>query len=111
MNRRSLLKSLGFVGASTLLAKSASAADWFWEDEKEDTPFQGKPLDFSQPSKFQINETRTPEKKITSYNNFYEFDQLFKEQSYEFWSESIGKNRTNLSPSTSIGSRLFSPKV
>ena len=35
MNRRSLLKSMGFVGASTLLAKSAGAAGWFWEDEEE----------------------------------------------------------------------------
>ncbi|WP_032095814.1 MULTISPECIES: protein-methionine-sulfoxide reductase catalytic subunit MsrP [unclassified Alteromonas] len=73
MNRRSLLKSLGFVGASTLLAQSASAADWFWEDEKEKATFQSKPLDFTKPSQYQINETRTPEKKVTSYNNFYEF--------------------------------------
>ena len=34
-SRRSLLKSMGFVGASTLLAKSAGAAGWFWEDEEE----------------------------------------------------------------------------
>lgn len=73
MNRRSLLKSLGFVGASTLLAQSATAADWFWEDEKEKATFQTKPLDFTKPSQYQINETRTPEKKVTSYNNFYEF--------------------------------------
>lgn len=73
MNRRSLLKSLGFVGASTLLAQSASAADWFWEDEEEKATFQSKPLDFTKPSQYQINETRTPEKKVTSYNNFYEF--------------------------------------
>ena len=73
MNRRSLLKSLGFVGASTLLAQSATAADWFWEDEKEKATFQSKPLDFTKPSQYQINETRTPEKKVTSYNNFYEF--------------------------------------
>ncbi len=73
MNRRSLLKSLGFVGASTLLAQSASAADWFWEDEKEKATFQSKPLDFTKPSQYQISETRTPEKKVTSYNNFYEF--------------------------------------
>lgn len=73
MNRRSLLKSLGFVGASTLLAQSATAADWFWEDEKEKATFQSKPLDFTKPSQYQISETRTPEKKVTSYNNFYEF--------------------------------------
>jgi len=73
VNRRKLLKSMGFVGASTLLAKSAGAAGWFWEDEKEKTAFNGKPLDFSAPPKYQINETRTPESKVTSYNNFYEF--------------------------------------
>ncbi|WP_420935863.1 protein-methionine-sulfoxide reductase catalytic subunit MsrP [Alteromonas sp. A081] len=73
MNRRSLLKSLGFVGASTLLAQSASAADWFWEDEKEKATFQSKPLDFTKPAQYQISETRTPEEKVTSYNNFYEF--------------------------------------
>ncbi len=73
MNRRSLLKSMGFVGASTLLAKSAGAAGWFWEDEEEKTAFKGKALEFSQPPEFQITETRTPEDKVTSYNNFYEF--------------------------------------
>ena len=73
MNRRSLLKSMGFVGASTLLAKSAGAAGWFWEDEEEKAAFKGKALEFSQPPKFQITETRTPEDKVTSYNNFYEF--------------------------------------
>lgn len=73
MNRRTLLKSLGFVGASTLLTKSAGAAGWFWEDEADTPTSQLKPLKFTQPSQFQINETRTPEDKVTSYNNFYEF--------------------------------------
>lgn len=73
MNRRTLLKSLGFVGASTLLTKSAGAAGWFWEDEADTPTSQLKPLKFTQPSQFQISETRTPEDKVTSYNNFYEF--------------------------------------
>ncbi len=77
MNRRKLLKSLGFVGASTLLAKSAGATGWFWEDDidapKSRLKQQLEPLKFTQPSQFQINETRTPEDKVTSYNNFYEF--------------------------------------
>ena len=72
-SRRSLLKSMGFVGASSLLAKSAGAAGWFWEDEEEKAAFKGKALEFSQPPKFQITETQTPEDKVTSYNNFYEF--------------------------------------
>ena len=57
-SRRSLLKSMGFVGASTLLAKSAGAA-LFWEDEEEKTAFKGKALEFSQPSQVPNNETRT----------------------------------------------------
>jgi len=73
MNRRQLLKSMGFVGASTLLAKSANAAGWFWEDEKEKAAFSGQPLSFSTPPEYQIKETRTPESKVTTYNNFYEF--------------------------------------
>lgn len=73
MTRRTLLKSLGFVGTSTLLAKSAGAAGWFWEDEVDAPKSQLKALNFTQPSQFQINETRTPEDKVTSYNNFYEF--------------------------------------
>jgi sulfoxide reductase catalytic subunit YedY len=73
LNRRSLLKSMGFLGASTLLSTSASAAGWFWSDDEEKTPFQAQPLEFTQPPKYQINETRTPENKVTSYNNFYEF--------------------------------------
>ena len=60
MNRRSLLKSMGFIGASTLLAKSASAAGWFWEDDEEKVPFKAEPLEFSQPPKFQISETNYP---------------------------------------------------
>ena len=35
LNRRQLLKSLGFVGASTLLSNPANAAGWFWEDEEK----------------------------------------------------------------------------
>ena len=31
------------------------------------------PKVFSQPEKYQISETQTPEAKATSYNNFYEF--------------------------------------
>ena len=35
LNRRQLLKSLGFVGASALLSNSANAAGWFWEDDEK----------------------------------------------------------------------------
>lgn len=69
MNRRTLLKSLGFVGASSLISQPASAFDWFGSDEK----FETRALEHSKPPKFQIDETITPEQKATSYNNFYEF--------------------------------------
>ena len=72
MNRRKLLKSMGFVGASTLRAKSSNAAGWFLEDEKEKAASSGQPLSFSTPPEYQINETRTPESNVTTYNNFYE---------------------------------------
>ena len=74
LNRRTLLKSLGFVGASALLSNSANAAGWFWEDDEEQAAaFKTQALKFSQPEKYQISETQTPESKAISYNNFYEF--------------------------------------
>lgn len=72
LNRRTLLKSLGFIGASTLMAKSANAVGWFGDDN-EDAPSRTQPLNFTQPVKYQIEETKTPQTKVTTYNNFYEF--------------------------------------
>lgn len=69
--RRHLLKSLGFLGASAVLSSSAKA-DWFWEDDEKKTPAL-KQLSFSQSQEFSTNETLTPFDKATSYNNFYEF--------------------------------------
>ena len=70
-DRRRLLKSLGFVGASALLSGPAQGIGWFDDDEK--TPFKGKPLDFSKSPEFSTGETQTPYEKATSFNNFYEF--------------------------------------
>lgn len=70
VNRRSLLKSLGFVGASSLVSQSASAFGWF---DSDDDAFETRPLEHSKPAKYQIEEAITPEQKATSYNNFYEF--------------------------------------
>lgn len=71
-DRRRILKSLGFIGASTLLASPAShAINWFGSDEE--AVFKTRPLDFSIASKFTTDEALTPEKKIISHNNFYEF--------------------------------------
>jgi sulfoxide reductase catalytic subunit YedY len=70
-SRRSLLKKLGFVGASGLLSSVANAGplDWF-SSEKE--MFKQRSLAF----KKQVESNKqiyTPESVATSYNNFYEF--------------------------------------
>ena len=70
MNRRAVLKSLGFVGATSLLSQSASAFNWFGDDDER---FETRALEHTKPPQFQIEETVTPEQKATSYNNFYEF--------------------------------------
>lgn len=71
-DRRRILKSLGFIGASTLLASPAShAINWFGSDEEE--VFKTRPLDFKTASKFTTPEPLTPEQKIITHNNFYEF--------------------------------------
>jgi len=71
--RRQVLKSLGYIGAGTLLANSAKANagpfDWFKSDEAN--KFATSPLSFSKASP--STEIMTPEEKATSYNNFYEF--------------------------------------
>lgn len=72
-NRRKLLKSMGFVGASTLLGSPVKASGWLWGDDDEDNTVTPSPLSYSQPKQYQIDETKTPEEKVTSYNNFYEF--------------------------------------
>lgn len=70
LNRRTLLKSLGFVGASSLMSQSASAFSWFSSDDKV---FETRPLEHTKPALYQTDEVITPEQKATSYNNFYEF--------------------------------------
>jgi len=72
LSRRKLLKQMGFMGAGTLLAQStqASAIDWF-SKEKSSTKFTTLPLSFSASS--QRDQILTPEAKVTSHNNFYEF--------------------------------------
>lgn len=71
-NRRQLLKSLGFIGASGLLASSnAQAISWFSKTDKEVSTFQTSPLSFAKDSA--DSQTLTPEAKVISHNNFYEF--------------------------------------
>lgn len=73
-DRRNIIKSMGFLGAGSLLANasSASALSWFGSDEKRKL-FKTTPLEFTRPIDYQIGEQLTPEAKATTYNNFYEF--------------------------------------
>ena len=72
--RRQLLKQLGFIGAGALLssAYSTKAQAGFFSGKEDESVFTTKPLDYSPDSKNQ-NIVRTPEQKIISHNNFYEF--------------------------------------
>ena len=70
--RRAILKSLGFMGAASLLHTShASAFNLFGSDDK--ASFATSPLSYSPASRYNSSETYTPEDKVISHNNFYEF--------------------------------------
>ncbi|MBL4899081.1 MAG: protein-methionine-sulfoxide reductase catalytic subunit MsrP [Colwellia sp.] len=71
-DRRSLLKNMGFLGASALMsaALSKNANAGFFSD---DIPaFKTQPLSYKQDP---VNQAlvKTPEQKVISHNNFYEF--------------------------------------
>jgi len=71
-DRRSLLKKMGYLGAGTLLSSSAQAGvfDLFSKDEAK--TFSTKSLTFAQDNNSD-EQILTPEDKVTSHNNFYEF--------------------------------------
>mgnify|MGYP000327240450 CR=1 FL=1 len=71
-NRRKILKSMGYIGASALMVSpQANAIDWFSRDKKK--TFNTTALEYSKPDNYQIQDRLTPEQKIISHNNFYEF--------------------------------------
>ena len=70
-SRRTLLKSLGFVGASALLTPHANALSLFGSDEQ--VKASTTPLDYQVNPNYRVDDAVTPESKATSYNNFYEF--------------------------------------
>ena len=73
-NRRTFLKSLGFIGATAALTPQASAFNFFGGDD--DTPkstFHTQDLSFAPATQYKTSETQTPYKKVITYNNFYEF--------------------------------------
>ncbi len=67
--RRKVLKQLGFVGASALLGSTALATT----ASTDETVFKTKALQFSSSNSSTITEQLTPEHKVISHNNFYEF--------------------------------------
>lgn len=73
LNRRSLLKKMGFLGAGTLMSSAiANNANAGFFDNDDKVTFQTKPLNFKKDA---LNQTliKTPEHKVISHNNFYEF--------------------------------------
>jgi len=71
-DRRSLLKKMGFLGAGTLIssATQADVFDLFSKDEVK--KFTTKPLTYTK-DKSGLDQVLTPENKVTTHNNFYEF--------------------------------------
>ena len=71
-SRRTLIKNMGFLGTGALLASSNSKANASWFSKEETVKFSTSPLEFEADSNDE-NLVLTPEAKITSHNNFYEF--------------------------------------
>ncbi len=70
--RRSILKQMGFLGAGALLGSAVSnqaSAGFFSDDE---ATFSTKALTYSKDTN-NADLLRTPEQKVISHNNFYEF--------------------------------------
>ncbi|GAW95353.1 MULTISPECIES: protein-methionine-sulfoxide reductase catalytic subunit MsrP [Colwellia] len=72
LNRRELLKGMGFLGAGALLATASANANAGWFSKDEPIKFKTTPLKYTpdtNPDKLIL----TPESKVISHNNFYEF--------------------------------------
>ncbi len=74
LKRRQILKMLGIGAGALTLSPLAQAdlLDWFKGNDRPKAP-SGKPLTFTQPAQWQSDLAKTPEEKVTGYNNFYEF--------------------------------------
>ncbi len=72
LNRRELLKGMGFIGASALLATSSNAKAIDWFKKKAPKKFITSPLNYKKDSNLD-SLSLTPEQKVISHNNFYEF--------------------------------------
>ncbi|WDE13112.1 protein-methionine-sulfoxide reductase catalytic subunit MsrP [Thalassomonas haliotis] len=78
LQRRQLLRGMGFIGAGTLISSALSSTahggvfDLFKKEEKPVFPLKG--LSYSALADAEnFPEKLTPEAKVTSHNNFYEF--------------------------------------
>lgn len=74
LKRRQILKMLGIGAGALTLSPLAQAdlLDWFKGNDRPKAP-PGKPLTFTQPAQWQSQLAKTPEEKVSGYNNFYEF--------------------------------------
>lgn len=74
LKRRQILKMLGIGAGALTLSPLAQAdlLDWFKGNDRPKAP-PGKPLTFTLPAQWQSQLAKTPEEKVTGYNNFYEF--------------------------------------
>jgi sulfoxide reductase catalytic subunit YedY len=73
--RRDILKQMGFLGAGALLSSTsaiANAANFDFFSSKPEHVFNRQKLNF-QADKNTSQQILTPEAKVTSHNNFYEF--------------------------------------
>lgn len=76
IKRRDIIKKLGFLGAGSLLSSSVNATgfDLFGKEEKK--IFEQRSLTYQKNANNTVgnsSEILTPENKITTHNNFYEF--------------------------------------
>ena len=70
--RRDMLKKMGFFGAGALLSSTAGANVFdIFSDDQPATTFKQNNLKYSPAGEY--NGTLTPEAKVISHNNFYEF--------------------------------------
>ena len=75
LQRRKLIKSMGFLGAGALLSSAISKtanAGFFDSKKSEPSVFKTKPLSFTA-DKNNLSLIKTPEQKVITHNNFYEF--------------------------------------
>lgn len=77
LNRRQIIKASGLIAGSALVPSTANAGFFgLFEDEPivPDQPvYQPKPLSISKKVPNNLSEVLTPESKVTTHNNFYEF--------------------------------------